>query len=155
MNKWSIILSLSAVVAQAFVDISPPVRASVSDGTAASAKAALQETLLAPLEKKEAERSRYSRAVLPPQTRRIRILGVSKTDAKGRPFLSFAIDESRAYGIRDQEVAESDWLKDAITGCVYPETAAVMVKRGEVYYPSSILLGIRTPIASADVCRSR
>jgi len=156
MSKSSIILTLFAVAVLTFSETSP-LRAAPPDGFAASAKAVLQAKLLEPLQKKEAERSRFSRAALPPQARRIRILGdAARTDAQGRSFLPFALDESRGYGVNGgQEIAEAGWLKDVITGCVYPETGAVMVQRGKAYYASSVLLGLQTPQASDDVCRTK
>ncbi|MFO1520077.1 MAG: hypothetical protein U1F57_10505 [bacterium] len=152
MNKRFISLALFAVVAFTSAEISHSPMARASD---ASAKSVIQAKLLEPLQKKEADRSRFSRAVLPPRTRRIRILESDpQADAKGRSFVPFAIDENRGYG-GSQEVAENSWLKDTITGCVYPETGEVWVKRGEVYYASSMLLGHQTPTAPAGVCRLR
>jgi hypothetical protein len=153
MNKSSILLALFFVVAQTFAETSPPLSAKTSDSLATSAKAVLEAKLLEPLQKKEASRSHFSRAALPPQTRRIRILNnAPQTDAKGHSFVPFAIDQSHAYG-GDKEIPEANWFKDVITGCVYPDTGDVMVRRGEAYYPSSILLGSAAPLASGDVCQ--
>lgn len=117
-----------------------PLSAAAADLLAASAQSVLQTRLLEPLQKKEANRSRFSRAVLPPSARRIRILDdTAQTDRVGRHFLAFAVDDSR--------------LQNAIRGCVYPETGDVMVKFGEVYYTASVLLGGTSATAPADVCR--
>ena len=145
MNKFSLLLALFVVIAPTFAEISHPRLATASDNLVASAKAMLEAKLLEPLQKKEASRSRFSRAALPPAARRIRILNNAfQTDPQGHPFVSFSIDQSHAYG-DEKEIAESSWFKDAITGCVYPVTGEVMVKRGEAYYPSSILLGLQAP----------
>jgi hypothetical protein len=121
-----------------------------------SAQSVLQAKLLKPLQKKEEHRSRFSRAVSPPQTRRIRILDdTPHTDREGRPFLAFAVDETRSFGVEEEkDGAEANWFKNAITGCVYPESGEVFVKLGEIYYPSSVLLGRSTPAAPTDVCRA-
>jgi hypothetical protein len=155
MKKWSITLALFAVVALTVAESSHPLYAKTSDSLVASAQGALQAKLLEPLEKKEKSRSRFSRAVLPPRARRIRILDNSaQIDAKGQLFVQYAIDENRTTAV-DKEGTEAAWLKDTLKGCVYPESGDVMVKRGEVYYASSVLLGAQTPIAPADVCRAR
>jgi hypothetical protein len=114
----------------------------------------VQAKLLEPLQRKEEDRSRFSRAVSPPRARRIRILDEDpRMDGDNRTFLSFAVDESRALGVADDR--EAGWFREAIVGCVYPGTGEVMVKRGEVYYASSVLLGKPTPAAPAGVCRPR
>jgi hypothetical protein len=142
---------------QTFAETSQSLRASPSDAFVASAKTVLQANLLEPLKNKEDKRSRFSRAVLPPQARRIRILdNTLRTDGRGQPFVSFSIDESRGFsGSGDKDLADAHWLQDAITGCVYPQTGKILVRRGTVYYSSSILLGQQTPIAPPDVCTAR
>jgi hypothetical protein len=118
------------------------------------AESVVQANLLEPLQKKEEDRSRFSRAVSPPRARRIRILDEDpRMDGDNRAFLSFAVDESRALGAVEDR--EDGWFRDAIVGCVYPGTGEVLVKRGEVYYASSILWGKPTPVAPAGVCRTR
>lgn len=157
MNKSSLQLMRSAVVALIVLEAFLPLSARASDRLVASARSVLQTKLLEPLQKKENDRSRFSRAALPPSARRIRILDdTPQTDGKGRPFLQFAVDESRAFGVvKEKEGTEADWFRNAIMGCVYPETGDVMVRRGEVYYTSSVLLGRTTPMAPTDVCRPR
>jgi hypothetical protein len=137
MKKWSIMLAFFAVVALTAAETSDLLAKTTDSVT--SATAVLQAKLLEPLQEKDETRSRFSRAVSPPRARRIRILDNSaQLDAKGHAFVQFAIDESRGIGV-DKEDAEAAWLKDALTGCVYPETGDVMVRRGEVYYASSVL----------------
>ena len=76
--------------------------------------------------------SRFSRARPPPRERRIRVTQSSLTgDKQGRDFLTFAIDVR--FG--------SDWQRDDIVGCAYRATGSLFVKRGDSYYPASLLLG--------------
>jgi hypothetical protein len=157
MNKWSILLARSVVVSLVFLKVIHPIPAEAADPLVTSAQSVVQAKFLDPLQKMESNRSRFSRAVLPPQARRVRILdNTPQADREGRLFLSFAVDESRSFGIeKDKGVAEDQWFKNAITGCVYPQTGDVLVKLGEAYYASSVLLGRSTPTSPADVCQTR
>ncbi|HEX5036074.1 MAG TPA: DUF2306 domain-containing protein [bacterium] len=157
MNKWPVPLVGSVVAALIVLKALHPPSAQAAGTPATAAQSVVQTKLLEPLQKKEANRSRFSRAAQPPQARRLRILDdAPQIDGAGRSFLAFAVDESRSFGVgEDQDVAEADWFKNAITGCVYPETGNVLVKLGEVYYASSVLLGRSAPTAPADVCRPR
>jgi len=152
MKKSSLALACCALVAQAFFNLSPSWAGS-SGNTVDSAQATVQAKLVQPLEAKESTRSRYSRAALPPQSRRIRILDkVAESDAQGKPFLAFAIDESRGYQVAKAD--DANWRKDTITGCVYPKSGEVMIKRGDVYYPAAMLWGVRSTAAASGVCRA-
>ncbi|HSA59594.1 MAG TPA: hypothetical protein VLJ37_07915 [bacterium] len=155
MTQSSIRPLLFAALALILVEAPPPLSAEASNPLASSAESVIRAKLVEPLQKKEEGRSRFSRAVSAPHARRIRILDdTPHTDRVGRRFLPFAIDERRAFGAEGGEDGTgSDWLKDALTGCVYPESGEVMVRRGDVYYASSVLLGRPTPTAPADVCR--
>lgn len=154
MKNWPIILAFLAVAALTVAD-PQSLRADTSGNLEISAKEALQSKLLNPLQKKEGTRSRFSRAALPPRARRIRILDNSaRIDATGQTFVAFAIDESHGP-MGGKEVAEDAWLKNTITGCVYPKTGEVMVKRGEAYYAASVIMGVQTPMAPATTCRER
>jgi hypothetical protein len=157
MNKWPVPLVGSVVVALLAMKALHPPSALAAVRLAASAQTVVQTKLLEPLQKKEANRSRFSRAVQPPQARRLRILDdAPQTDRSGRAYLEFAVDESRSFGVKEnKDIAEADWFKNAITGCVYPESGNVLVKLGEAYYASSVLLGRSAPAASDDVCRPR
>ena|SRR5579885_685653 len=157
MKKWSVPLASSVVVTLLCMKIFHPLSAHAADRLVTSAQSVLQTKLLEPLKKNEANRSRFSRAALPPQARRIRILDdVPRNDREGRSFVTFAVDESHAFGVQEgKDVAEANWFKNAITGCVYPETGDVFTKLGEIYYPSSVLLGHSTPAAPAGVCQPR
>ncbi len=126
-----------------------PLLADAADRFERSARSTLQAELLAPLELKESKRSRFSRAMLPPQARRIRMTGRRpQTDRQGRRFIMFAVDESHA-----KDAAEDQWFKNAITGCVYPVSGEVLVKRGEVYYAAPMMWGKAVPTAPSHVCR--
>ena len=150
MKRWSILPALSLAVASIFAN--PALPAKTLDDSLNPAKPLIQAKLVQPLEEKEAKRSRFSRAALPPQARRIRITDEApQKDAQGRAFVSFAIDQTHALGNID-EIQEENWTKDAITGCAYLKSGEVLVRRGEVYYASSVLLGADAPAASAEVC---
>lgn len=113
------------------------------------AKAIIQKTLVTPLRAKEAKQSRFSRARMPPQARRIRVLE-EKTDSAGEKFVTFAIDSSFGY---DDGPGEDNWAKDTTTGCVYVATQEVFVKYGEGFRPAAMLLGKKTSQADARVCK--
>lgn len=157
MSKWPVPLVGSAVVALICMKAFHPLSAHAAERLVSSAPSIIQTKLLEPLQKKEEHRSRFSRAALPPQARRLRILDdTAATDRTGRSFVAFAVDESRGFVVKnDKDVAEDNWFKDAMTGCVYPETGDVIVKLGEEYYPSSVLLGRSSPKAPDGVCRAR
>ena len=114
------------------------------------AKAIIQKTLVAPLRAKEAKQSRFSRARMPPQARRVRVLE-EKTDSAGEKFVTFAIDSSYGFG---SEVAEDEWEKNTTTGCVYVAKEEVFVKLGANYRPAAMLLGKKADAADARVCKA-
>ena len=156
MKKWSFILTFFAVAALATAEKSPSLLAKSTNSPTTTPEKAIQDQLLEPLKKKEAKRPRFSRAAPPPSARRIRILEtVALTDSKGRSFVPFAIDESRSYVAKlDPDSADADWRKDAITGCLYPNSGEIWVKLGETYYASSVLLGTSASTAKDGVCTS-
>lgn len=89
--------------------------------------------LLEPLMKQENERSRFSRARLPPHERRVRVTQATATlDKAGGAFVPFAIDVK--WG-------GDKWQENDIVGCAYPKTGALFVKRGNDYRPAEFLLG--------------
>jgi hypothetical protein len=120
---------------------------------AAAATAVVENQLVKPLADKEARRSRFSRAYIPPQTRRVRILdGQPSTDGRGA-FLAFAVDErSGAFPSRKADDPRG-WRTGAIVGCVYPAREEVFIKRGDKFFGAGLLLGQRTAAADAAVCR--
>lgn len=131
------------------------------------AKTAVQKSLIKPLAAKEARNSRFSRAYMPPQARRIRVLDEKAlTDSKGAAFMSFAVDSKSGFAgldeLDDDAAADADkaakaekaWRKDVITGCVYPESGEVFVKRGDKFFSGGLLLGKKSSAAAEHVCVS-
>jgi hypothetical protein len=111
----------------------------------ASAKTTVERALTEPLGRRETTRSRFSRAAIPARTRTVRILDESPhRDVRGSEFFAFSIDERRGW----QQVL----AKDALTGCVYPKSGDVFVKRGGSHYPVGLLLGRTSKKAEAHVC---
>ena len=112
---------------------------------AASAKTTVERVLTQPLAQREATQSRFSRAAIPARTRTVRIVDASAhRDSRGSEFIAFSIDEQRGR----QHVLS----KDALTGCVYPKSGEVFVKRGASHYPAWLLLGKTSKKAEAHVC---
>ncbi|MBL7685658.1 MAG: hypothetical protein JNK65_06465 [Deltaproteobacteria bacterium] len=152
MTKQSIILVLFMSLWIPLKTIHP-LHAQTSNNNLSSIESILEKKLLDPLRKKESERSKFSRALLPPTGRKIRIENnTPQTDPQGHSFISFSIDENRGYAVNPQK-SDHQWLKNAIVGCMYPASGEVMVKRGNVFYPASILWGAQVTTASL-VCQS-
>jgi hypothetical protein len=102
-----------------------------------TAEQLVQQKVLAPLQKIEGKRSRFSRAMPVQVQRRVRVLDtVVETDARGRQFVRFAIDVRRDFF--DEEAT---WESNAIVGCAYPKEREVFVRRDDAYYPASIVVG--------------
>lgn len=131
----------------------------------ADAKAIVQKALIKPLTAKEERHSRFSRAYMPPQARRVRVLDEKAlTDSKGAEFMSFAVDSKSGFaGLDDLDDdadadkaarAEKAWRKDVITGCVYPDSGEVFVKRGGKFFGGGLLLGKKSSAAAEHVCVS-
>jgi hypothetical protein len=118
----------------------------------AQAKAVVERQLVEPLADKEAGRSRFSRAYIPPQARRVRVEGERSTDGRGAEFVAFAVDE-RSGRLRPRTDDDSGWRKDAIVGCVYPARDEVFIKRGDKFFGAGLLLGKKTAAADDSVCR--
>lgn len=111
----------------------------------ASATMTVEKVLTVPLAKQEATRSRYSRAAIAPRTRTVRVLDQRPhQDLKGAEFFAFSIDEQRGY--------RAVLRKDAVTGCIYPNSGEVFVTRGDSHYPAGLLLGKTSKKAEAHVC---
>jgi len=122
--KW---LVLSALVLSLV-----PSLASADETPAGAAKRRVEEGLVKPLAEKESERSKFSRARMPPAERRVRITqATTGVDKSGREFLPFAIDVR--WG--------SEWRENDVVGCAYLKNGELFVKRGEEYRPAAILLG--------------
>ena len=119
----------------------------------------VEKQLIGPLAKKEAKRSRFSRAYQPPVARRVRVTDEKAlTDSKGAEFMGFAVDVK--HGALDDLLADEDgearpeetWSKNAIVGCVYPDSGEVFIKRGGKYVGASLLLGKKSS-APEHVCQ--
>ena len=102
----------------------------------------VEKALLEPLAQKEKERSRFSRARMPPQERRVRVTQTTTTlDASGRAYMAFAVDVRRG----------NEWHENDVVGCAYTQTGALFVKRGDEYRAADILLGKDADVAP-NVC---
>ena len=126
----------------------------VAEVAAVEAAAVVERQLVKPLGEKEARRSRFSRAYLPPQARRVRVLDRQRsTDGRGAEFLAFAVDE-RPRGFAPRAADDSGrWREEAIVGCVYPARDEVFIKRGDKFFGAGLLLGQKTAAADEAVCR--
>lgn len=120
-------------------------------GDAKSAAAVVQRVLIKPLAAKEDDQSRFSRARMPAQERRVRILDDElHRDASGKTFVTFAVDARHGLMPADND---SGWRRDAITGCVYVDGSAVFVKSGDRYRPAAFLLGKNVKPAAESTCQ--
>jgi hypothetical protein len=114
----------------------------------------VQTKLLQPLARKDDERSRFSRARMPPAERRARVLE-TQTDIDGATFVRFAVDVRHGY--------TPEWRADTIVGCAY-------LARGDIYVDrtssglgthardvreASVLLGKKVKPALASTCLAR
>jgi len=119
-------------------------------------KVAVQKKLTAPLAAKEEERSRYSRARMPAQERRVRVLDAkAKTDADGKAFVAFAVDARHGYDLGELgEKEHNPWRKDTITGCVYVDGGEVFVDMGKEIRPAAVMLGKKAKPASPTTCKA-
>lgn len=119
------------------------------DSVVATAERVIAQKLLRPLAAKENERSKFSRARMPAQERRVRVLDAALVpDATGAMFVAFAIDDRHGFLGDD----DSAWSENALTGCVYPDKGEVFVVRGEQHRPAAMLLGKKTKAAPATTC---
>ncbi len=135
--------------------LAPPVAA---EGLPASpesrnAEALVQRELLQPLAAKERDQSRFSRARLPAQERRIRVLDDQpRKDTAGNAFFTFAVDARHGvYALAEGD--EAHWRPATITGCVYLSRGEVFVKSGDRYRPAAFLLGKNLKPAAEPICQ--
>jgi hypothetical protein len=116
------------------------------------AAAAVGRVLLEPLARREHNTSKFSRASLGPQERRVRILDKQpRKDVVGAEFVRFAVDARHDFyaGASDDEAT---WGLATITGCVYLDDAEVFIERGGEYRPAAFLLGKNRKAAPKGVC---
>jgi hypothetical protein len=122
----------------------------VKSAEAKTALALVSHDLIEPLAVKETSRSKFSRARLPAQERRVRILDDhARKDARGVAFVRFAVDARHGYQADD----ESKWRRDAITGCVYLDRSQVFIKQGNQFRPAAFLLGKNLKPAAETTCQ--
>jgi len=120
----------------------------------AEVAAVVEMQLLKPLAEKEARRSRFTRASLPPRVRQVRVLDRERSmDGRGAEFAAFAVDERSGWLGRQAADDSSAWHKDAIVGCVYPARGEIFIRRGDKFFEASLLLGKKTIAADETVCR--
>ncbi|HEX8109399.1 MAG TPA: hypothetical protein VF516_16825 [Kofleriaceae bacterium] len=118
---------------------------------AKTAQALVSRELIQPLAAKESTRSKFSRASLPAQARRVRILDDQpQQDARGNAFVRFAVDAHHGFTADDDE---SRWQLATITGCAYLDRSQVFVKRGDEYRPAAFLLGKNLKAAAETTCQ--
>jgi hypothetical protein len=148
-------LSLLAALAFAQLTSAPPAAAgegapppAAPAGT--SVESVVQRELINPLAAKDRDRSRFSRAPLPAQERRVRVLDEHpQKDASGAEFYTFAVDARHGVpGIAH----DGGWQQAAITGCVYVEHNEVFVKKGDRFRPAAFLLGKNLKPAPEQTC---
>lgn len=119
-----------------------PSLASADESVTSQVENRVRERLLKPLAAKENERSKFSRARLPPSERRVRVTQAkTTTDPSGGEYLAFAVDVK--WG--------TTWHENDIVGCAYPKTGTLFVKRGEEFRSADILLG-KSADPVAGVC---
>jgi hypothetical protein len=129
MKRLLPLLAWMLCVSAAFAEPGAPL------DTKRATSALVEEQLLLPLKKAEAKRSRFSRAAPVTLERRLRVLDAAAlTDARGKAFVRFAIDERR---FADQGA----WTKDSVLGCAYLNEQEVFVRRGRGYLPARSMLG--------------
>jgi hypothetical protein len=153
------LLMLASLVFAHTTFAAPTAADSSSEGKAAevasegnTAVALVSNELLQPLAEKERNRGRFSRARLPAQERRVRILDEqARKDTRGNAFVAFAVDAR--HGVRAAAAADdASWRKATITGCVYLDSGEIFVKKGDQYRPAAFLLGKKLQAAAAGTC---
>ncbi len=135
---------------------SPAANEAPPEAKSAEAKAAellVSRELIQPLAARDTSNSRFSRAALPPQERRVRILDEQPTkDALGNGFVRFAVDTRHGIHVRPAG-DESQWRRAAITGCAYVDRSQVFVKNGDAYRAAAFLLGKKLKAAAETTCQ--
>jgi hypothetical protein len=150
-------LSILAVVLFSRMTFAEPPAASgaapeLKTAEAKSAVALVSHDLIQPLAAKEERDRRFTRAALPPQARRVRILDEKpRKDAQGVAFMRFSIDARFGY-VRPSGEEDSQWRPNTITGCVYLERDQVFVKKGDSYRSAAFLLGKKVKAAAESTC---
>ena len=119
---------------------------------AATAEARIKSELVEPLAAKERDQSRFSRARMPAQERRVRVLDEKpRIDAQGAAFYTFAIDAR--HGVRGLSDEDNAWKLSAISGCAYVD-GKIFVQNGERHRPAAFLLGKNLKAVDEHICRA-
>jgi hypothetical protein len=140
MKPWFPFLASMLCASAAFAEPPAP--------TAQAASSLVREQLVAPLTRVREKRKAFSRAAPVARQMRVRILDEApNTDARGKQFLRFAIDERLAW------VEDDGWTEGTLQGCAYPEEGKVYVRQGEAYVPSRGALG-KPAKADPHACRA-
>jgi hypothetical protein len=147
-----LIFSHTTFAAPTAADVGAP-KAKIAEVQSAEAKTALalvSRDLIEPLAVKETNQSKFSRASMPAQARRVRILDEQpRMDARGVAFVRFAVDARHGY----LPEGDANWRKDAITGCVYLERSQIFIKKGDQFRPAAFLLGKNLKAAADTTCK--
>ncbi len=124
------------------------------DSVSAPIRSMVEKVLLKPLAAKEQRQSRLSRAMLPATARRVRVLDAApQKDSEGKRFVTFAVDVRHGWDLDGEEGPDqARWQANEITGCGYPESGEVFIKRKGDYYGAAMLLGKKTNAAALQVC---
>lgn len=69
-------------------------------------------------------------------------------DSDGNAFYTFAVDQRHGWGEDD----DTKWSKAALTGCVYPDSSEVFIKRGNAFHPAIAATGKKTKAAPERTC---
>jgi hypothetical protein len=149
--RHRLVVTLSLVLASSLASAgsdSAPVAANAPAKPVVSTTVSLvNDNLVVPLAAKDSERSKFSRARLPPSERRVRILDQKpQQDSAGNAFYTFAIDQRHGWG------KDADWTNATLTGCVYPGSSSVFIKRGNSFHPAAAALGKKTKAAPTSTC---
>lgn len=116
-----------------------------------TAAALVTAKLIEPLAAKDSHRSKFSRARLPPTARRVRVLDEApQHDSEGNAFYSFAVDQRHGWSNDDH----AKWSTASLTGCVYPDSSEVFIKRGKSFHPAIAATGKKTKAAPERTCQA-
>jgi hypothetical protein len=109
-------------------------------------QASVEERFVAPLSRWQERRSRFSRARIAPEARRLRMTAPAlQRDGRGEDFAAFAVDV-RFRGSKE-------W-GEALAGCIYPASGGIFVQYGDRYVAGALLYGKKSPDAPEGVCRT-
>ena len=155
MKRLSILAVLTILVCAHSMTLAQPAAADEHPASveAKNAESLVESVLIKPLAARERNRGRFTRASLPPQARRVRLLDEKPhTDANGDRFFAFAIDARQSDFLGEDE-DKVPWRLAAVTGCIYVERGDIFVKSGDAYRPAAYLLGKNLKPAAQPTCQ--